>query len=194
MGNGLEGGGWEFLQKRTILQNKNLFLLDMKKITQTKHFEKHSLTYQNSTTSVSTMLISERLSHELNEFVEQNGGSFKELFRSLLDEFGEMILSYQPTSSTRLKKEYQASGQAQIKRNIRVSDSDLEEFRIIADYLRMSKCKLFAMLLEWKLIGWGLVLRRVGVVRVPTHHLTHFLSILAKPSFFSQKSKIYLRS
>ncbi|TGN19846.1 DUF1564 family protein [Leptospira idonii] len=90
---------------------------------------------------------------------------FHSVVRGLLAKYFEMILSDASWGRSKIGRRYQEQNLDLKRIGTRIQEKDLIELDLLAEYLGVSRCFLFARLLELDLIGWGPVLREVGFVR-----------------------------
>lgn len=110
---------------------------------------------------VSTFLIPQKMMRGYSERLKQfkNKGDY---FTYLLSRFRTM-LGYYIAHPSGLKTQYQTPHQKLHKENLRVKDVDWAELTVFSAATGMSRCLLFASLLQMDLQGWDSLLKKIGI-------------------------------
>ncbi|TGN07147.1 DUF1564 family protein [Leptospira ilyithenensis] len=114
------------------------------------------------------------------EFLKKNR-TCSELLSDLINKYYESVFSGRLWSNEKISKQYQEEGLDLVRIGMKVSEGDLVELSLLADYLGVSRCFLFSKLLELDLMGWGEKVAEIGWVRSLTSnpritllHLSHY--------------------
>ncbi|MCZ8155613.1 MAG: DUF1564 family protein [Leptospira sp.] len=111
--------------------------------------------------------------------------SVNAVIKHLLEEGSTtLIFGMKPPVRNSIAKEYQKSGQSLKKISCRIEESLLIELEMMAQYFRISRCRLIGILFELKSIGWLRLMRVRGIVRATTNPR----EISFKISFFLRKN------
>jgi hypothetical protein len=83
-----------------------------------------------------------------------------------------------------IAKSYQDKGQTLIKVSCRVEESLIIEIEALAQYFRVSRCKLVSMMFALKSLGWLKLMRLYGIVRGTTKPNKYSITLSIFPRNF----------
>lgn len=132
---------------------------------------------------VATLLIPAFLKKALQDHLELNNCGLSILLRHLVYKYRKQILARDMPVNHFYRRAYQASGLNLQKRNLRPEPEVWELFSLFAEYLGVSRCYLFTLLL------WIDISREEKEEGVPTSRLEHY--DLHYPRFVEFRKRLY---